>query len=96
MRLLLVPAIAIAIAAPASAQWLGFGGTLDTPYTPMIGLEPVSVTGNHVTPTMKRQKIAAADKLRAEVKTMLARNDGELSRTQIAYIRRQASRIRGE
>ncbi|WP_022687907.1 hypothetical protein [Sphingomonas phyllosphaerae] len=96
MRLLLVPAIAIAMAAPASAQWLGFGGTLDTPYTPMIGLEPVSITGNIVTPTMKRQKIAAADKLRAEVQMMLARNDGDLSQTQIAYIRKQVRRIRGD
>ncbi len=96
MRLLLVPAIAIAMAAPASAQWLGFGGTLDAPYTPMIGLEPVSITGNLVTPTMKRQKIAAADKLRAEVQMMLARNDGNLSQTQIAYIRKQVRRIRGD
>ena len=96
MRLLLVPAIAIAMAAPASAQWLGFGGTLDIPYTPMIGLEPVSITGNLVTPTMKRQKIAAADKLRAEVQMMLARNDGNLSQTQIAYIRKQVRRIRGD
>ena len=44
---------------------------------------------------MWRQRVHLADQLRAEVRDMLAANDGELTDKQVAYIRKRVRRING-
>jgi len=95
MRRLLIAALAVASAVPASAQYYTPAGSLEAPYIPPSSSNGYEQGGAAFTPTMAQQKIAAADKLRAEVREMQAQNGGELTREQVAYVRRQVSRITG-
>ncbi|MHC9419743.1 hypothetical protein ACYZX9_14230 [Sphingomonas citri] len=95
MRRLLIAALAVAAAVPASAQYYTPGGSLDGPYIPPSSSNGYERGGAAFTPTLARQKLASADKLRAEVQAMQAQNGGELTREQVAYVRRQVSRITG-
>lgn len=95
MRRLLIAALAVAAAVPASAQWATAGSILDGPYIPPMGPADIGPMDSRITPTMKRQRIAAATKLRAEVRTMLAENGGKLTREQTRYVRMKAARLTG-
>lgn len=95
MRYLILATLAVASATSAPAQYYTPGGSLDGPYIPPSSSNGYERGGAAFTPTMAQQKIAAADKLRAEVRAMQAQNGGELTRKQVAYVRRQVSRITG-
>jgi hypothetical protein len=97
MRSILIAAVATILplgAAPASAQWAGFVDT-SPPITAPLGSGNFLRGGGGDTPTMWRQRVHLADQLRAEVRDMLAANDGELTDKQVAYIRKRVRRING-
>jgi len=97
MRSILIAAVALILpfgATPASAQWAGFVD-MSPPTTAPIVSGNFLLGGGRDTPTMWRQRVHLADQLRAEVRDMLAANDGELTDKQVAYIRKRVRRING-
>ncbi|MBW6527749.1 hypothetical protein KZ813_12945 [Sphingomonas sp. RHCKR7] len=97
-RLIIATVLAMPlIALPAGAQYRnGSGLVIDTPASaPRFEPAPNIIT-SAVTPTMRRQRLAAAAALRSEVGQMLAAQDGQLSSEQVAYVRQRVRRINGE
>lgn len=97
MRHRLISAIVLALpltAAPAFAQYgNGSGLVLDTPASAPLFTSAQELSTSAGTPTMRRQRLAAATALRAEVKDMLAAGDGQLTDEQVTYVRQRVRQI---
>ncbi|MBY9061734.1 hypothetical protein K7957_02155 [Sphingomonas yunnanensis] len=95
MRVLICGLVASLLAVPASAQWRSPAGIVEPPYIPSIVPGGREIPTNTVTPTQRRQRLEAANALRAEVDQMLAAGGGALTGKQIAYVRTRVARING-
>jgi hypothetical protein len=99
MRYRLISAIVLALplaAAPAPAQYTnGSGLVLDTPASAPLFTPAREPSTGASTPTMRRQRLAAAAALRTEVDQMLAAGNGQLTDRQVTYVRQRVRRING-
>jgi hypothetical protein len=86
--------IGIVCATPTLAEWPGQSmAVMQQAYNaaPSLNLLPGAVT-----PTMRQQKLAQSDALRAEAARMQAADGGTLSAEHVAYIRKQVRQILGQ
>ncbi|MBY9063237.1 hypothetical protein K7957_09865 [Sphingomonas yunnanensis] len=99
MRRRLITATVLALplaAAPALAQYgNGSGLVLDTPASAPVFTPAQEFPNSSATPTMRRQRLAAAAALRTEVAQMVADGKGQLTDEQVAYVRQRVRRING-
>lgn len=83
-------------AVSASANWVGFGGSVGVPITsPFVTSTGFEAYSADATPTMRRQRHQQAVALRAEVDRMKAENGGVIPDNRVGYVRRKVERIFG-